>query len=85
MISLLLPFPHVTASLPSFLHSPVSSFCFALHLSDSFSQGVGEYMHLGGTLDNALGEVYDKVARELDLLYAQEGVPGGEAVELLAR
>ena len=42
-------------------------------------------MHLGGTLDNALGEVYDKVARELDLLYAQEGVPGGEAVELLAR
>lgn len=42
-------------------------------------------MHLGSTLDNALGEVYDKIARELNVSYVKEGVSGGEAVEELAK
>ena len=39
-----------------------------------------EFEHLGGTLDDAIGECYDKVARVLDLKY-----PGGPNVEKLAK
>ena len=39
-----------------------------------------EFEHLGGTLDDAIGECYDKVARVLDLKY-----PGGPNVEKMAR
>ncbi len=42
--------------------------------------GVGKYQKLGGTLDDALGEVFDKVAKMLGL-----GYPGGAAVEKLAK
>lgn len=42
--------------------------------------GVGKYEKLGGTLDDALGEVFDKSAKMLGL-----GYPGGVAVEALAR
>ena len=39
-----------------------------------------EFERLGGTLDDAIGECYDKVARVLDLKY-----PGGPNVEKMAR
>jgi N6-L-threonylcarbamoyladenine synthase len=42
--------------------------------------GVGRYRRLGTTLDDALGEAYDKAAKMLGL-----GFPGGPAVERAAR
>lgn len=42
--------------------------------------GVGKYQKLGGTLDDALGEVFDKTAKMLGL-----GYPGGAMVETLAK
>ncbi len=43
-------------------------------------EGVGKYRRLGTTLDDAVGEAFDKVASLLGL-----GYPGGPAVEKLAR
>ena len=43
-------------------------------------EGVGRYRRLGTTLDDALGEAYDKAAKMLGL-----GYPGGPAVEHAAR
>jgi len=43
-------------------------------------EGVGKYRRLGGTVDDALGEAFDKTAKMLGL-----GMPGGPAVEKLAR
>jgi N6-L-threonylcarbamoyladenine synthase len=43
-------------------------------------EGVGRYRRLGTTLDDALGEAYDKTAKMLGL-----GFPGGPAVERAAR
>ncbi|MCD4738459.1 MAG: tRNA (adenosine(37)-N6)-threonylcarbamoyltransferase complex transferase subunit TsaD [Anaerolineae bacterium] len=40
----------------------------------------GDYEYLGGTLDDAAGEAFDKVARMLEL-----GYPGGPAIEESAR
>jgi N6-L-threonylcarbamoyladenine synthase len=42
--------------------------------------GVGRYRRLGGTIDDAVGEAFDKTAKLLDL-----GYPGGPAVEKTAR
>jgi N6-L-threonylcarbamoyladenine synthase len=42
--------------------------------------GVGNYQKLGGTVDDALGEAFDKVAKMLGMQ-----MPGGPAVEVLAR
>ena len=42
--------------------------------------GVGKYQKLGGTIDDALGEAYDKTAKMLGL-----GYPGGAAVEAAAK
>ncbi|MFZ1430797.1 MAG: tRNA (adenosine(37)-N6)-threonylcarbamoyltransferase complex transferase subunit TsaD [Geminicoccaceae bacterium] len=42
-------------------------------------EGVGRYRQLGTTIDDALGEAFDKVAKMLGL-----GYPGGPAVEALA-
>jgi N6-L-threonylcarbamoyladenine synthase len=42
--------------------------------------GVGAYIHLGGTRDDAAGEAYDKVAKMLGL-----GYPGGRAIDNLAK
>ena len=42
--------------------------------------GVGRYHRLGTTLDDALGEAYDKAAKLLEL-----GFPGGPAIERAAR
>ena len=43
-------------------------------------RGVGRYERWGTTIDDALGEAFDKVAKLLDL-----GTPGGPAVERLAK
>ena len=43
-------------------------------------KGVGAYERWGSTIDDALGEAFDKVAKLLDL-----GVPGGPEVERQAR
>ncbi|MFQ5774298.1 MAG: tRNA (adenosine(37)-N6)-threonylcarbamoyltransferase complex transferase subunit TsaD [Kiloniellaceae bacterium] len=43
-------------------------------------EGVGHYRRLGGTIDDALGECFDKTAKLLGL-----GYPGGPAVERAAR
>jgi N6-L-threonylcarbamoyladenine synthase len=43
-------------------------------------RGVGDYARWGTTIDDALGEAFDKVAKFLGL-----GVPGGPDVEKLAR
>ncbi len=42
-------------------------------------EGVGQYRRLGGTIDDAVGEAFDKVAKMLGL-----GWPGGPALERLA-
>ncbi len=42
-------------------------------------EGVGHHRRLGGTIDDAVGEAFDKVAQALGL-----GWPGGPAVERLA-
>ncbi|MFN7164615.1 MAG: tRNA (adenosine(37)-N6)-threonylcarbamoyltransferase complex transferase subunit TsaD [Hyphomonas sp.] len=42
-------------------------------------RGLGEYKRLGSTIDDAVGEAFDKVAKTLGL-----GFPGGPAVERLA-
>lgn len=42
--------------------------------------GVGDYRRLGSTIDDALGEAFDKVAKLLDL-----GFPGGPLVEQAAK
>jgi len=41
---------------------------------------VGEYLHLGGTRDDAAGEAYDKVAKMMGL-----GYPGGRIIDNLAK
>lgn len=43
-------------------------------------RGFGAYEHLGGTLDDAAGEAYDKVANMMGL-----GFPGGRAIDDLAK
>jgi len=43
-------------------------------------RGHNDYQRLGGTLDDAAGEAFDKVARLLNLSY-----PGGPAIEISAR
>ena len=43
-------------------------------------EGLGQYRRLGGTIDDAAGEAFDKVAKMLGL-----GWPGGPALERLAR
>eukprot|EP00466_Bigelowiella_natans_P005261 jgi/Bigna1/71731/fgenesh1_pg.16_\ len=45
------------------------------------SKGVGEYQILGSTLDDSVGEAFDKVARLLGV----SDIPGGHQVELLAK
>jgi N6-L-threonylcarbamoyladenine synthase len=42
--------------------------------------GVGKFVQLGSTIDDAVGESFDKVARMLELEY-----PGGPKIEKLAR
>src|SRR5574341_457738 len=43
-------------------------------------RGMGDYVHLGGTRDDAAGEAYDKVAKMMGL-----GYPGGRQIDQLAK
>ena len=61
------PFPYLL-----FLLSGGHSQCIAV-------TGVGQHVRLGGTVDDAVGEAFDKVAKLLDLDW-----PGGPAVERIA-
>jgi N6-L-threonylcarbamoyladenine synthase len=74
----------LTARLPGLVEGG-APFPFLLFLlSGGHSQciavtGVGQHMRLGGTIDDAAGEAFDKVAKQLGL-----GWPGGPALEKLA-
>ncbi len=50
------------------------------HTQFQLVKGVGDYQRLGTTIDDALGEAFDKTAKLLGL-----GYPGGPQVELFAR
>jgi N6-L-threonylcarbamoyladenine synthase len=50
------------------------------HTQFQLVRGVGDYLRLGTTIDDALGEAFDKTAKLLGLSY-----PGGPQVEALAR
>ncbi len=50
------------------------------HCQILLAKNVGDYQKLGETMDDALGEAFDKVAQMLGLSY-----PGGPAVEILAK
>lgn len=50
------------------------------HCQWLFVKGVGDYVKLGGTIDDALGEAFDKTAKMLGLPY-----PGGPQIEQLAK
>ena len=49
-------------------------------------QSLGDYVRLGSTLDDAVGEAFDKVARDLELPWMVDGVSSapGAALEALA-
>ncbi len=49
------------------------------HCQILLTRGIGDYEKLGETIDDALGEAFDKIAQMLGLPY-----PGGPAVEKLA-
>ncbi|KAE9325948.1 hypothetical protein PF008_g16765 [Phytophthora fragariae] len=49
------------------------------------AKGLGDYELLGNTLDDSIGEAYDKVARMLDITAAGgKGVHGGKLIEDMA-
>ncbi|TMW65819.1 hypothetical protein Poli38472_003584 [Pythium oligandrum] len=48
------------------------------------ARGIGNYELLGNTLDDSVGEAYDKVARMLDIS-SEEGVHGGKLIEEYAK
>jgi N6-L-threonylcarbamoyladenine synthase len=74
----------LTARLPGLLPDGASFPYLLLLLSGGHCQcvavdGVGRYRRLGGTIDDAIGEAFDKVAKLLGLDW-----PGGPALERLA-
>jgi N6-L-threonylcarbamoyladenine synthase len=80
----------LAAASPASAGSPTSSLTFPFltlltsggHCQLLLSRGVGAHEVLGSTLDDALGEAFDKVARLLELPI---GGGGGPALEALAR
>ena len=69
--------PRLTAGLAvSLLPVP----CLRRAYADRRGLGVGNYARIGTTLDDAIGEAFDKVAKMLGLPY-----PGGPQVEIAAR
>ena len=82
----LIPVHHIEAHIFAiFLTSKVEYPFLALVVSGGHTElyivkGFENYVYLGGTLDDAVGEAYDKVARMLDL-----GYPGGPIIDKLAR
>lgn len=74
----------LTARLPGLVESEVSFPYLLFLLSGGHSQciaviGVGQHVRLGGTIDDAVGEAFDKVAKLLGLDW-----PGGPALERIA-
>ena len=74
----------LTARLPGLSETPVAFPYLLLLLSGGHCQcvaveGVGRYRRLGTTVDDAVGEAFDKVAKLLGLPW-----PGGPALERLA-
>lgn len=49
-------------------------------------QGIGDYELLGNTLDDSVGEAFDKVARMLDITSDDgSGLHGGRLIERMAQ
>lgn len=74
----------LTARLPGLVPGGVRFPYLLLLLSGGHSQcvavtGVGQHVRLGGTVDDAVGEAFDKVAKLLGI-----GWPGGPALEKMA-
>jgi N6-L-threonylcarbamoyladenine synthase len=74
----------LTARLPGLVEGGAAFPYLLLLLSGGHSQcvavtGLGQYAKLGGTVDDAAGEAFDKVAKLLELEW-----PGGPALERLA-
>jgi N6-L-threonylcarbamoyladenine synthase len=74
----------LTARLPGLVEGGAAFPYLLFLLSGGHSQcvaviGVGRHVLLGGTVDDAVGEAFDKVAKLLDLEW-----PGGPAVERIA-
>ena len=82
----LIPVHHIEAHIFAiFLTSKVEYPFLALVVSGGHTElyivkGFEDYVYLGGTLDDAVGEAYDKVARMLGL-----GYPGGPIIDRLAK
>ena len=82
----LVPVHHLEGHIYSvFLERPVDYPFLALVVSGGHTdlflvEGFGRYTFLGGTLDDAAGESYDKVARILGL-----GYPGGPEIDRISR
>ncbi len=75
----------LTARLPGLMAGPVEFPYLALLISGGHCQcvaveAVGRYRKLGGTIDDSVGEAFDKVGKLLGL-----GWPGGPAIEKIAR
>lgn len=75
----------LSARLPGLFDAPVAFPYLLLLVSGGHCQlvevgGVGEYRRLGSTIDDAVGEAFDKVGKLLGL-----GWPGGPALERMAR
>lgn len=47
-------------------------------------QGIGDYELLGNTLDDSVGEAFDKVARMLNISSEAGGMHGGRLIEQMA-
>ncbi len=79
---------HIEAHLYAALMSqelPVEFPCLGIVLSGGHTamvriDGIGSYVPVGGTVDDAIGEAFDKVAKIMGLPY-----PGGPHIEALAR
>ena len=74
----------LTARLPGLVDPPVQFPYLVLlvsggHCQCVLAEGVGRYRRLGGTVDDAVGEAFDKVGKMLGLPW-----PGGPALERLA-
>ena len=82
----LIPVHHIEAHIfASFITEKVNYPFIALVVSGGHTElyivrNFEEYQYLGGTLDDAVGEAYDKVARMLGL-----GYPGGPVIDRLAK
>ncbi len=83
---LLIPVHHIEAHIfANFIEKEVPYPFLALVVSGGHTElhiikGFENYQFLGGTLDDAVGEAYDKVARMLGL-----GYPGGPIIDKLAK